>query len=135
MNTTKLLSGTVIGAIVAFIMGYLIFGLALNSYMAENTNSTGESPDFLWLILGHVVLALFYTYVFLQWAGIKTAAGGAKAAAIMTLLLSLGSNWIWYATSGLFTGGIAATVVDAVGATIVWAVAGAAIGWMLGRGE
>ena len=134
MDTTKLLTGTVVGTIVAFACGFLIFGMALESYMAENTASVTEM-SFLWLILGHVVLALLYTYIFLRWAGIKTASGGAKAAAVITLLMSLGANLIWLGSSGLFTGGITAAIVDAIGATVVWTIAGAAIGWVLGRGE
>ncbi|MBT8189607.1 MAG: hypothetical protein KJO29_04200 [Bacteroidia bacterium] len=129
----KLLLGTVAGTIVGFAGGFLVFGLALGNYMMENTN--GKDPmDMTWLIIGHVFFALALTYIFMQWAGIKTAITGARAAANITLLISLGSNFIWYATSGLFNN-LSAAVVDAAGATIVWAIGGAAIGWVLGRGD
>lgn len=133
MDSKKLLMGTLVGTIVGFVCGYLVFGLALASFIAENIS--GKDPmDMLWLVIGHVFFALALTYIYLQWAGIKTAATGAKAAAIITLLVSLGANCIWYATSGLFNN-LTAVFVDAIGATVVWAIGGAAIGWILGRGE
>lgn len=134
MDTTKFLTGTVVGTIVGFGVGFLIFGVALSSYMEQNI-ANPESMDFLWLILGHAVFAALLTYIFMRWAGIKTAMGGLKAAAVITLLASLGTNWIWLGSSGLFPGGVTAAIVDALGATVVWSIGGAAIGWVLGRGE
>ena len=89
MDTKKLLTGTLVGTVVAFICGYLLFGMALSSYMAENASHVAE-PNMAFLIAGHVVYAGLITYIFLQWAGIKTAATGAKAGAIIALLGALG---------------------------------------------
>ena len=134
MDIKKLLTGTVVGAVVGLIAGYLLFGMALSSFMAENASATKE-PDMLWLIFGHLAYAALLTYIFLQWAGIKTAATGAKAGAIIALLSGLAFNWIWHGTSDLFPGGCVATLIDAAGGAVVWAIGGAAIGWVLGRGE
>ncbi len=134
MDTTKFITGTLAGTVASMVAGFLVFGMALSGYMAENVAIT-EEMDWLWLILGHLMFAAALTYIFLKWAGIKTAVTGAKAAAIITLLVSLGANWIWFSMSGLFSGGIMATVVDALGATVVWAIGGAVIGMVLGRGE
>ena len=134
MDTTKFLTGTIAGTIAGFAVGFLVFGLALEGYMADNVAMKAET-DFLWLILGHVAYAALITYIFLQWAGIKTAATGAKAGAIIALLGTLAYNWIYLGTADLFTGGVVPTVVDAIAASVVWAVGGAAIGWALGRGD
>ena len=134
MNVQKLLLGSLIGGLVALAVGYLLFGVALSSYMAENAAHTKE-PDMIWLVAGHLVYGGLVTYIFLQWAGIKTAATGAKAGFIIALLASLGFNWIWHGVSDIFPGGCVATLIDAVGGAVVWAVGGAAIGWFLGRGE
>ena len=134
MDIKILLTGTVVGAVVGLVAGYLIFGMALSTYMAETASATKE-PDMLWLIFGHLAYAGMLTYIFVQWAGIKTAVTGAKAGALLALLGSLAFNWIWHATSEMFPGGCVATLVDAAGAAVVWAIGGAAIGWMLGRGE
>ena len=133
MDSTKLILGTVVGTITSFIVGFLIFGLALAGYMAENT-AAKEPMEFHWLVIGHVFLALLLTYIFMKWAGIKTVGSGATAGAIIGLLAALGFNFIWLGTTGLFTGGVVAAIVDGVGAAIVSAAGGAGVGWVLGRG-
>ena len=132
MDIKKLALGTVVGGLVALGVGYLIFGVALSSYMAENASATKE-PEMIWLVAGHLVYGGLITYIFLQWAGIKTAITGAKAGFIIALLASLAFNWIWHGTSDMFPGGCVATLLDAFGGAVVWAVGGAVIGWLLGR--
>ena len=133
MDSTKLILGTVVGTITSFIVGFLIFGLALAGFMAENV--AGKEPlEFHWLVIGHVFMALLLTYIFLKWAGISTISGGAKAGLIIGLLATLGINLILLGTTEVFPGGISAAIVDGVGSAIVWAAGGAGIGWVLGRG-
>ena len=67
MDVKKLAMGTVAGGLVALGVGYLIFGVALASYMAENAAHTKE-PDMLWLIAGHLVYGALMTYIFMQCA-------------------------------------------------------------------
>ncbi len=134
MNTSKLLTGTIVGAVVAFLAGYLIFGMLLSGFMMENA-SMKEEVNFPFLIAGHIAYGALITYIYLQWAGIKTPVTGAKAGFLIALLGGLGMNWIWHGTSHMFPGGCVATLVDALGGAVVWAIGGAAIGWMLGRGE
>jgi hypothetical protein len=134
MDTTKLILGTIAGTITSFIVGFLLFGFALAGFMAENV--AGKEPmDMVMLIVGHVFLALLITYIFLKWAGIKTIGGGATGGFIIGLLAALGFNFIWYATTTLFPGGLTAVLVDAFGTAIVAAAAGAGAGWVLGRGK
>jgi hypothetical protein len=132
MNTTKLLTATITGTVVSFVLGYLIYGMALAGYMEANSSIGGEL-DYMWLILGHIVFSFFVAYIFLQWAGISTAQGGAKAGALIAFLTTLSINWLYLGGSDVWAGPVP-TVVDAVGAAVVWAVAGAAVGWVIGRG-
>jgi hypothetical protein len=132
MDVKKLLIGTIVGGVVGMLAGWLVFGMGLAGFMSGNIAATKE-PDMLWLVSGHVVFAGLISYIFLQWAGIKTAVSGAKAGGIIALLAGLGTNWIWHGTSDLFPGGCVATLVDAVGGGLVWAIGGAAIGWVIGR--
>ncbi len=134
MDTQKFLLATIVGSVVAFAAGFLIFGLGLARYMEKNIAQSSE-PNLMWIIVGHVLMAAAITYIFQRWAGIKTVATGAKAGAIIGLLIALASNLIWLGASGLFTGGLTAAIVDALAGTVIWAVTGAAVGWMLGRGE
>ena len=134
MDSTKLLTGTIAGTITSFITGFLIFGLALAGYMGENTAMKVE-PNFVWLVVGHIIFAFLLTYIFLQWAGIKTVNGGLKAGLTIGLLIGLGYNAVLLGNSDLFTGGVVPAVIDAIGGAIIWAAGGAGVGWALGRGE
>ena len=132
MDIKKLLLGTLVGTITSFIVAFLIFGVALKDYMAENASAI-DPPRFQWLILAHIIFALLTTIIFLKWAGIKTAASGAKAGFLIGILVALGSNFIWLGTSDLFTGGLTTAILDAVGGSLIWAAGGAGVGWILGR--
>ena len=112
MNYSKLLTGAIAGTIVAFVCSFLFFGIALGDYMT--TEVAGKEPiEMHWLIIGQFLLSLLITYIFIQWAGIKTAAGGAKGALTIALLMSMGYNLCWLGTSNLFTGGIGPAMIDA----------------------
>ena len=134
MNTSKLITGTVAGTIAGFVASFIIYGFILASFMESNVSSKAE-VEMVYLVLGHVFYAAMLTYIFLQWAGIKTPGTGAKAGAIIALLGGLGVNIILLGTSTLFPGGIVAAVVDALGGAVSWAIGGAAIGWVIGRGD
>ena len=132
MDTKKLLLGTLAGTITSFITGFLVFGLALNSFMTSNV-SIKDPPEYHWLIIGHIFFAFLVTYIFMKWAGISTLAGGLKAATLIGLLASLGYNFTFLGTTGVFPGGISAAIVDAIGSTLIWAGGGAGVGWILGK--
>ncbi len=135
MDSTKLLFGTLAGTVTSFIAGFLIFGLALKNYSMQ-TSSAVETPQFVWLVLGHIIFSLLFTYICLQWAGISTAATGAKAAATIGFLFSLGMNCYLYGGYEFYTsGGVVPIFVGAIAGAIVWAAGGAGVGWALGRGS
>ncbi len=134
MDTTKLITGTLIGTIAGFIAGFLIYGMALSGYMADNISGGLEQPDMVWIVLGHLVHAFIITYIFIKWAGISTAASGAKAGALIVFFVNLGMDFLYMGSTTMITGGVATALVDSIAAAIVWAVGGAAIGWWLGRG-
>ena len=133
MDTSKLFMGTIAGTITSLIAGFLIFGLALSSYMTDNMVGI-EGELWHWVIIGHVFLALLLTYIYAKWAGISTAMSGLKAGLIIGLLVCLGYNFLMLGTTGLFTGGLSTAIIDAVGGMIIWGAGGAGVGWALGRG-
>jgi uncharacterized membrane protein len=135
--SNKLLITSLVAAVVAFILGYLIYGLALNSYFAGETaeGSMRADADMVWwaMILGHLVWGFFMTYVIGKWAGISTMGSGAKAGALIGLLVALSHNLINFAVQTTFT--LNAALVDVVVMAVVGAITGAAIGIMMGRGK
>jgi len=138
MDTKKFLLGTVAGGIVYFFLGFLLYGILLESFFASNMGSAtgvsrGEEIIFWALILGNLSSAALLTYVFLQWAGIASFAAGLKAGLIMGLFMALGFDMIVYATSNMMN--LTAAFADMVVYSVMTAITGGAIGWVLGMGK
>ena len=131
MDTTKLLLGTLAGTVTSFLAGGLIFGFLLANYMEANMEMS-TNPNFVWILVGHIIMSFLITYIFLQWAGISTLVTGAKAGALIGLLIALSYAAFLLAGTTVYSG-IESALVDTLGNTIVWAAGGAGIGWYLGR--
>jgi hypothetical protein len=127
---------TLAGAVVLFLGGFLIFGLALNSfYMSNQGTATGvnkEAIEWPWMIAATIANAALLTLV-LGWAGAKTPAEGFKAAGLVGLLLAIGIDFGMYSMTNIQN--MTITLADPPLAAIYFGIGGAVIGVMLGRGE
>ncbi len=126
---------TLVGAVVLFVAGYLLYGLALAGFYESNVGSaTGvmkETPEWLWLILSMVSFAAVITLV-LGWAGAKDPASGFKIAAIFGLLMAVSVDFGQYSMTNLMN--LTVTLVDPIVGAIHAGIGGAVIGMMLGKG-
>jgi len=138
MNTNRMLTAGLVGAIAAFILGFLTWGLALAGVMESNLGSaTGvmkDQADFMWIpmILGHLSWGFFFAYVYGQWANIKTFVTGAKAGAVLGFLIGFTYDMIGLGSTNVMN--TIGTIIDVVAMTIISAIVGGVVGWMLGRG-
>jgi uncharacterized membrane protein len=138
MNTSKILVAGLVGGAVAFLLGFLVWGLALNSFMAENTGSaTGvmkSEADFNWIamVLGHLSLGLLFAVIYGRWASISTFATGAQAGAVLGFLISFTYDMISYGSTNVMN--LTGAIVDIVVSTIISAIIGGVVALMLGRG-
>ena len=137
MDTKNFVMGSVAGAVTSFIAGFLFYGLALKSYLAANKMEgvMNDPPNFVLVILAHLVFGAFLCYIFQKWAGISTLVGGAKAGATIGLLFSLANAILWLGTSNIYTGGAAPALVEVLVGVVIWAAGGAGVGWALGRSK
>ena len=126
MNYQKILLGTLGGAVVMYLAGWVIWGMALKGVQGNE-----DPSSMLHLILAMVVTALLYTIIFNRWASISTFNTGAKAGAVIAILAGLGQDLMGMA----FTSSMdMTTLLTNVAGNLVWgALAGGAIGWILGR--
>ena len=135
MNTKSFLFGTISGAVAFFLVGYLFYGFILVDFFEANQGSaTGvmkEQPDMVLLFLGEIAWGAMFTYIFLQWANIRTFATGAKAGAILGFLIGLGFNLISVGTANVMN--LTGALVDSVVQLVMGAVAGGLIGLVLGK--
>ena len=72
MNSPKFLTGTLVGGLALFLLGYLFYGLALASFFTQHSvapaGSMRSMNDIVWwaLILGNIFWGGLLTYVLLK---------------------------------------------------------------------
>ncbi len=135
MDTRKFLLGSLVGGIVLFVLGYLFYVVLFSSFFSSHGTGTAmkDPPDMLFIILGNLANGALISYIFTKWAGIKTAATGLEAGAVIGLLVGLSWDLVMYGVSNMMD--ITGTMVDVLVYTAMCGIAGAAIGWFLGRGN
>jgi len=131
MNSQKLILGGIVGGVVFFLLGWLLFGTLFKDFFTENGGTAMKDPPVFWaLILGNLFLGFLLAYI-LGRANVGSAGGGAGTGFVVGLLMSAGVNLIMYATSAtpMETKVIGAHVACIV---VMWTITGAVVGWVLG---
>jgi hypothetical protein len=132
----KMLIGTVVGGVTFFLLGGLIYAVILGDFYEANLGSaTGvlrELPILWAMVVSQLGMAAVVTYVFLL-SDVASASNGLKTGAILGLLLGIAISFDLYSVTNWSNSTVA--FVE----PLVWvartALAGAAIGWALGRGS
>ncbi len=135
MNSSKFVIATLAGGITYFILGFLVYAVALEGfYSAHAGSATGVAKtdmQFWPLILGNLSYAALLAYIYLKWAGIKTFGAGFSAGTTIGFLVGLGINMIAYDTSNIQD--LTASIVDVFVWAIMTGIAGGIVGWVLGK--
>ena len=132
MDTKKFLTGTLVGGIAYFILGYLFYGLLLMGFFESNAGSaTGvnrQMDEIVWwaLILGNFAFAALLSYIFLKWAHISTFKRGLRGGAIIGFFIAASFDLIWYGTSNMMN--LNAALVDIIVGTVISAIVGGVVG-------
>jgi arginine exporter protein ArgO len=82
------------------------------------------------LIAGNLSSGALLTYIFLKWANVTSFGSGASAAAAIGFFMSLSMDLVRFATSNSID--LTASLTDVVVGTVMTALAGGAIGAVLG---
>jgi uncharacterized membrane protein len=139
MNSKKFLIGTLVGGIVFFFLGYLFYGVALASFFKQHSAAVSGSmktmDQILWwaLILGNLASGALLTYIFLKMTNITSFGRGAGTGAAIGFFMALSMDLIRFAVEN--GPDLTATLTDVVVGTVMTAIAGGAIGAVLGAGE
>ncbi len=134
MDTRKFLAGTVVGGIVLYVTGYLIFTMALAGFYAENAGAAtgvGRPAELMWaVVLGSLAYAALICYAM----GARFATGmtgGAKVGAVVGFLMWFAVNFILYGVSDVAN--LTRTIVDPLVEIVHGGIGGAAIGFVMER--
>ncbi len=137
MNTKTLLAGLV-GGVAAFFLGWGIYGWLLESFMKANTNQCFALADMkdmnmIGMIASNLAWGFLYAFI-LSWANATNFMSGATKGAIVGLLFALSMDLFFYSMTTYFTS-MNGLLVDVLASTVMSAIIGGIIGWMLGRGN
>jgi hypothetical protein len=135
VDIKRFIFGTVVGAITLYILGYLIFDLALAEFYAANAGSaTGlvKDPQVIWAIaLGTLSYAALLAFAIGTRADSTTIVEGLKIGAIVGFLMWFGADFIFY---GIFNiSNLTLTLVDSLLELIRGGITGAVIATVLGK--
>lgn len=127
MNAKTIITG-IIGGIVAFFLGWGVYGVLLAGWSEANMSSALSKPDdqmIMWaMALGNVVYGYFLA-ICLDWSGAKSPVDGLKTGAIVGFLVTLSYDLFFYSMTDIFIGGWMAVAVDCVVAAAFGAVVAA----------
>ena len=137
MTTKNRLLATLVGFIVLFLLGWLIYGMLLMDFYGNNSGSASgvmrADDEMIWwaLILGNLFQAYLLVYIFGNWANITTFTDGLKAGAIIGLIMGLAFNFTMYGTSNIMN--MTSALVDPFVSAVMMSITGGVVGFMLGR--
>lgn len=136
MNLSKTLISALLGGIVIFLLGFVFYGMLLDSFMKENFNQCASRTmeEMVWwaLVLANVIWALTYAIIF-SWAGISGFMNGLKKGAIMAFVIGLSYGLSYYSMTTSYNN-MTALIVDLLVSTAMGAIGAGVVAWYLGRG-
>lgn len=135
METKRIIVGTLVGGVTMFLLGWLIYGVLLMSYMEQFCDNSNARPEdqMVWgaMIASNLIWALLISTL-LSWSGMMSAMGGAKLGAVLGLLAGLGFDLSMYAMSTMIKS-LTFVVVDCLAFSVMFALTGAVIGWVMSK--
>lgn len=138
--STKFLIAVVVAAILSFFGGWLIWGILLEGYMQSNMTEAAMAvqKSEAEMSMGFMILANAIWGFLMVWVVDRTASHslskGAVTGFILSLLITLGMDFFFYATMNMYSG-LGVVAVDVLASGVLGAIIGGAAGWFLGRGQ
>ena len=135
MDTKRLIIGTIVGGIVLYILGYVIWELAFADFFAANAGSATDvfrDNPVIWAVaLGTLSYAALLTFAIGTRAGTATIVDGLKIGAIVGFLMWFGSDFIHYGIANISN--LTATIADSLLELVRAGISGAVIAAVLGK--
>lgn len=136
MDLKKLFMGGIVGGILFFLLGWLIYGMLLMDFMNNHTGAAGNvsrtEPDFLYLAIGNLAMGFLLAYIFVK-SNVSSMAGGFITGAVIGLLIAVGYDCMIYATTTVISK--TAMAADVAASTVMTAVVGAVVAMVMGMGK
>lgn len=136
MNSRVLLAA-IVGAVAHFLLGWVIYGMALMSFMNAQMTPAGaavmRAEPIIWgYAVGSLAWAFLLAWIFSRYTTITTFNGGMMAGAVIGLLTALSVDMNMYAGMNAWTG-MTGLFVDLLANAVISGIVGGVVGMMLGR--
>jgi hypothetical protein len=138
MDIKKLLIGGIVGGILFFGLGYLIYGNLLAGFMQKHPGTaTGvdramDDLQYLYLIIGNMAMGFLIAYVFVK-SNVSSPGSGLFTGGVIGALVSVGFDCVMYATTNVASK--TAMAADVAAFTVMCAIVGAVLGMIMGMGK
>jgi hypothetical protein len=137
MNTRTLLAALA-AFVVAFLLGWVIYGMVLKGYMDAHTAPKAKemmktAPNLIYLLAGNLVFGVFLAWVISR-MGANSAMAGFMVGLVLIGLITLSNDLMYYGLADMYTGRMP-ILVDVVASAILGGIAGAVAGGVLGMGR
>ncbi len=134
MNVKRLAIGSIVGTIVLYLLGMLIWQMLFAGFFDANRGSAmgvDRAEPVIWaIVVGSLLYAILITYVLESGSGSKTIVDGLKIGVLVGILLWGTTDFIQFGVTNLrtLTGVIADTLLEGARAGISGAVIAAVLG-------
>ena len=129
MNVKNFLIGGVVGGIVDFLMGWLVYGILLKDTFPKPDGAGAENMMFIFL--GCMAFGFMISYIFAQGEGISNYVTGIKVAAGVALFMSLANNFFYCMYKDSMD--VKMVAIDVVASIVLASVVGAVIAMVNGK--
>jgi uncharacterized membrane protein len=137
MDTKRFLFCTIAGGIAYFLLGFLMYGILFEDFLAEHSVSgiwkSETEMKYYPLAMGNLFHAALLAYIFLKWARIRTFSEGLLGGAIIGFFMTAGFNLVTYDTVKFMS--IEGTLTDIAIYTIMTSITGGVVGAVAGIGS
>jgi len=137
MDIKKLVLGTLAGGVSYFLLGFLFYAIIMEnffaSHMVEGIMKSETEMKYYPLAAGNFAHAALLTFVFLNWAKIKSFSAGLTGGAIIGFLMASGFDLMMYDTAKMMS--MIGTLADIAVYTVMTALVGGIVGAVLGMGK
>jgi len=123
MNVKNFFIGGIVGGIVDFLMGWLVWGILLKDTFPPPEGSGPE--NMLFIFLGCMCFGFMLSYIFAQGETVSQCVPGIKLAVGIALFMSLANNFFYNMYKDTID--VKMVAIDVVASLVVAAVVGAAI--------
>jgi hypothetical protein len=134
MNSQKFILGGLVGGILYFLLGYVVYGMLLKNFFDQNGMAVNMDNIVWWaMIVGNLAAGFLLAYI-LGKANVSSVVGGAGVGFIVGLLMGLSFDLTMYGIGHGLTS-LQAVACDVAAGAVITAISGAGIGWVLGMSK